>query len=89
VNLPTFLRHLIPWRMLYWIDRLFPVCWLNVAMWKMWGVEGCFGPSSNCWDGPAGEKYDYCGKFKTKEEFDKAMEWWEGKNIGQGQKGRD
>jgi len=45
-------------------------------MWKAWGSERCWEVNRNCWDGPAGEKYDYCGKYETKEELDEAIEWW-------------
>ena len=27
-----------------------------------------------CWDGPKGEEYDYCGKYKTWDAFSRALE---------------
>ena len=62
--------------MLSWLDRRLPTCWCHMADWKM-GNDALFrndwAPNEDCWDGPPGQEFDYCGKYKTKAEFDKAV----------------
>jgi len=55
---PPCLRHITPWKLLNWINDHSGVCWANVVMWKMFGREGSWWPTSMCF-----HPYDYCGKF--------------------------
>ena len=64
---PPWLRYIVPYRVLAWIDHHFPVCWAKIVCWKQFGAEESWWPSRTCfasWQ----ERYDYCGKFKAAEE---------------------
>lgn len=54
---PAF-RHVMPWRLLHWIDDHTDACWYEVVMWKLYGDHRDWRPSQDCF-----EPYDYCGKF--------------------------
>lgn len=58
---PLWLRHLVSWRLLEFIDRHLDTCWAELAMWKLgYGVRSWW-PVPLCHQGRNGE--DYCGKY--------------------------
>ncbi len=69
---PLWLRHFVPWRFLNWFDRRFPTCWTGMVMWKLGHDDWSWWINRSCWDGPPGREYDYCGKYKSKAEWQKA-----------------
>lgn len=71
---PPRLRHLVPFRLLYWLDARIPdLCWTGVACWKLMGSEMGWFMDTRCWSGPPGREYDYCNKCRTQGEHDAAM----------------
>lgn len=54
-----FLRYVVPWRLLLWIDSRYEVCWANVVSWKLGRETEEWNPTWICFDGGR----DYCGKF--------------------------
>lgn len=68
----TWLIRRCPWRVLEWATERYGWCWATVVMIKMGHKEydSYFGtglkPDPSCWTANAG---DYCGRFKTWEEF--------------------
>ena len=70
---PSFLRHVTPWRFLYWFDRRSHTCWSGVVMWKSGYGSYSWWPGHDCWDGTAPgheEGWDYCGKWTAKDAFE-------------------
>jgi hypothetical protein len=56
-----WMRHLLSWRILRWINDHTDVCWTNVVMWKLGYDRENWWPNRNCF-----HPYDYCGKFEGK-----------------------
>lgn len=54
---PSWVRHLISWRLLGFIDKHLATCWAGMVMWK-YGYEGEWWPTGTCLSPD-----DYCGKF--------------------------
>ncbi|KKN75622.1 hypothetical protein LCGC14_0378600 [marine sediment metagenome] len=59
--MPLWLRYLVPWKVLGWVDKHSNICWANVVMWKMFGDDGDLRVQPNCFGSEP--PYDYCGKF--------------------------
>ena len=67
---PRIFRNLLPLWFLRWFDRHHATCWLRVYSWKQgYSLGESWWPQHTCWDGPLGEEYDYCGKYKTLADF--------------------
>jgi hypothetical protein len=66
---PLFLRHVFPWRLLYYVDRHSNTCLSGFVMWKLGYGGWSWWPHAGCWDGPLGEEYDYCAKYESFERF--------------------
>ena len=62
----------VPWRVLYWIDRRYPTCWSSLCSAKFGSEQASIRPTWMCWSGQKGREYDYCGKYHTHEEFERA-----------------
>ena len=60
--MPLWLRHLVPWKVLVWVDRYSNICWDSVVMWKMFGDDGGLRVTARCFDSRP-VQYDYCAKF--------------------------
>lgn len=63
---PSWMRHIIPWRVLYWLDKHTDTCWAGMVMWKEdyeWSWWSC------SWQDGLGADGDYCGKWRSKETF--------------------
>jgi hypothetical protein len=65
---PLWVRHLLSWRFLRWLDSHLATCWVGIAMWKM-GYPDQNWWGGTCWDGPKGQEYDYCGKWDDEASF--------------------
>lgn len=53
----SWMRHVISWRVLGWLDRRLDTCWAGMVMWKE-GYDWSWWPTDSCSD-----PHDYCGKF--------------------------
>lgn len=72
---PRLLRFVTPWALLSAIDGRLNTCWSGMVMWKLgypdwswWPSCTCFSDSWRDFDG-----YDFCGKYATREAFEKAQ----------------
>lgn len=70
---PVWMRHFISYRLLDWLNDHSSVCWANVVMWREHGDSDSWWPTS-CWQKDLVDHGDWCGKFKTEAEHDKAMQ---------------
>jgi hypothetical protein len=70
-----------PWWVLHLIDRLTPLCWTSMVMWKLgygdsgwnwWPHESCFNLTPPVRDDL--DLCDYCGKFDKGARFEPATE---------------
>ena len=71
---PLWMRHIIPWFVLRWLDDRLDTCWTGIVMWKLgydWvsGWNVCAGSCFNLDAGHELNQYDYCGKFNVPEEY--------------------
>ena len=64
---PPWLRHVVNYRMLIWLDHHLPVCWANLVIWKQFGSADSWWPSRTCFVSFP-KRHDYCGKFKAEQE---------------------
>ena len=69
---PLFLRRLVPWWLLRAINHRTNTCWTGMVLWRL-GDEYAWDIREDCWDGPCGHEYDFCGRYKTGEEFRRAI----------------
>lgn len=58
-----WLRHIIPWWVLEWIDGHCDVCWENVVTWKIEGGECPWAVDTSCRDDFKRTGTCYCGKM--------------------------
>lgn len=66
---PMWLRHVFPWRLLYFVNRHTNTCISGMVMWKQ-GYEGWqWWPRSGCFDGHE-VAFDYCARWETAEQFE-------------------
>ena len=64
---PDCLNRVTPWWLLNWINHHTDTCWTLMVMWKMYGEEDSWWPTSMCFAATP-ERYDYCGKFAVEAE---------------------
>lgn len=73
---PTWLRHIAPWWLLYWLNDYYDdLCWAGVVTWKVYG-GGWTVVSSSCFAHTQGP-VDYCGKWPS----EKAREFGDSRPI--------
>lgn len=65
---PLWMRHLISWRLLSFINRHTTTCWAEMCMWKAGSEIESWSVRSMCWGGPEGG-YDYCNRWETLKAF--------------------
>lgn len=59
------IRHLIPWRLIGWIDDHTEWCWASLATWNMGlGTEWDEITRHTCREESVREKCCWCGKFQ-------------------------
>lgn len=67
----TMIIRRCPWRVLEWATERYGLCWANIVIIKLGhsDAEGGLRPSGLCWGGFPGPAYDYCGRYRTAQEF--------------------
>lgn len=58
---PRWMRYVLRYRALKWLDDRLPTCWVGVYLWSI-GSDISWWPTEQCWGGPAGHEWDYCNK---------------------------
>jgi len=62
---PMWLRHLVPWWLIYWTERRVGLCRCGIVMWKLGYDEWPWHrPKDDCFCGPTPTSMCYCGKFR-------------------------
>ena len=65
---PTWLRHVVSWRLLEWIDGRYPsVCWADLVQWKIDGAPIGWVRGSSCQTDYARNGACWCGKLGRRE----------------------
>jgi len=48
MKIPRFLRLLIPWKLLLWIDKRYDYCWCDLVAWKLGYTDKWGRANSKC-----------------------------------------